>query len=268
MTKTIFITGASSGLGKATAKLFASKDWNVIATMRNPEKEIELNQLANVTLLPLDVTSVPQINKTVEKALSISDIDVLFNNAGYGLVGPLEAYSDEQILRQFETNTFGMIRTTKAFLPHFRNKKEGVIINTTSIGGLIGVPLGSIYHATKWAIEGWSESMWFELALHNIAIKTVSPSGIKTDFMGRSLDAAQHNAYAPLFDKVLSAFTSEDVLKSNSPESIAEVVFEAATDGKKQLRYLAGEDAVTTYQQRLDVGPEQFKDGMASTFGL
>ncbi|MCF0051659.1 SDR family oxidoreductase [Dyadobacter sp. LJ53] len=268
MDKTIFITGASSGLGRATAKLFASKGWNVIATMRNPDKELELKGLERITLLPLDVTNVENIEATVKSALSISDVDVLFNNAGYGLAGPLEAYSDMQISRQFETNTLGMIRTAKAFIPHFRTKQRGIIINTTSIGGLVAYPLGSIYHATKWAVEGWSEGMWFEMALHNISIKTVSPGGIKTDFMGRSLDAAQHEAYAALFNKVLAAFNSEDVLKANTPESIAAVVYEAATDGKKQLRYLAGDDAVETYNQRLKVGPEAFKDGVAQAFEL
>lgn len=266
--KTIFITGASSGLGKATAILFQQKGWKVIATMRDPQKETELSALPNVTLLKLDVTDVAEIEKVANEVVGIADVDVLFNNAGYGLVGPLEAYSDDQILRQFKTNTLGMIRMTKAFLPHFRKKQGGVIISTTSIGGLIAVPLGSIYHATKWAVEGWSESMWFELASHKIAIKTVSPGGIKTDFMSRSLDAAQHEAYAPLFNKVLVAFNSEDVLKANSPQSIAEVVYEAATDGKTQLRYLAGEDAKATYQQRLDVGAEAFKTGIANTFGL
>src|ERR1700681_1349455 len=108
--KTIFITGASSGLGKVTAKLFQQKGWRIIATMRDPEKEQELATLENVTLLPLNVTNQEQIKATVLAALEISDVDVLFNNAGYGLSGPLEAYTDDQIIRQFNTNTLGMIR--------------------------------------------------------------------------------------------------------------------------------------------------------------
>ena len=186
--KTIFITGASSGLGKAAAKLFQNRGWNVIATMRNPEKEEELNHLESVVLLPLDVTNVELIDKTVRTAIDLGGVDVVFNNAGYGLIGPLEALTDEQITRELDTNLLGTIRVTKAFIPYFREKKSGLFISTTSIGGLISFPFGSTYHATKWALEGWSESMWFELGQLGIGIKTVSPGGIQTDFISRSLD--------------------------------------------------------------------------------
>lgn len=125
--KTIFITGASTGLGKATAKLFASKNWNVIATMRKPENEKELHSIPNVTVLPLDVTDVDQIQETVQKAIAENDIDVVFNNAGYGLMGPLEGTSDEQMIRQIETNLLGVIRVTKAFIPYFREKGTGLL---------------------------------------------------------------------------------------------------------------------------------------------
>src|SRR6478609_8812534 len=131
MQKTIFITGASSGLGKATAKLFQSKGWNVIATMRNPDKETELSALENVTLLPLDVTNLAQIESTVQKVTEQYSIDVVFNNAGYGLVGALEALTDEQIVKQLDTNLLGVIRVTKAFVPYFREKKNGLFITTT-----------------------------------------------------------------------------------------------------------------------------------------
>ena len=119
MQKTIFITGASAGLGKATAKLFQAKGWNVIATMRNPEKETELNQLENLTLMPLDVNNVKQIEETVKLITAQQNIDVVFNNAGYGLAGPLEYATDEQIVQQIETNLTGVLRVTKAFIPYF-----------------------------------------------------------------------------------------------------------------------------------------------------
>jgi NAD(P)-dependent dehydrogenase (short-subunit alcohol dehydrogenase family) len=180
MKKTIFITGASSGLGKAAAKLFQSNGWNVIATMRNPDKETELNTLENVTLQPLDVTNVEQIQQTAKEAIAKHDIDVVLNNAGYGLIGALEAISDEQLVKQIDTNLLGVIRVTQAFVPYFREKKSGLFLTTTSIGGLVTFPLDCIYHATKWALEGWSESMSFELGLHNIGIKTIAPGGIKT----------------------------------------------------------------------------------------
>lgn len=108
MQKTIFITGASSGLGKATAKLFQSKGWNVIATMRNPQNENELSQLENIILLPLDVTNLEQIQETVRKAIEFHDIDVVFNNAGYGLMGAWETLNDDKILRQLDTNLLGI----------------------------------------------------------------------------------------------------------------------------------------------------------------
>lgn len=202
MAKTIFITGASSGLGKATAKLFAEKGWKVIATMRKPGEETELHQLDIVTLLPLDVTNADQIKAIAEKAIALSDIDVVFNNAGYGLAGPLEGLSDAQLTRQINTNLLGVIRVTQAFIPYFRKRRSGLFITTTSIGGLIALPLNSVYHATKWALEGWSESMAFELNPFGIGIKTVSPGGITTDFSGRSLDTGQHPAYEEIINKV------------------------------------------------------------------
>src|SRR4051812_23899461 len=136
--KTIFITGASAGLGKATTKLFQSKGWQVIATMRNPEKETELTLLKNVTVLKLDVTDATQINSTIEQVLSQYSADVVLNNAGYGLIAPLEAVSDAQITRQIDTNLLGVIRVMKAFIPHLRSKGEGVFITLSSMFGLIG----------------------------------------------------------------------------------------------------------------------------------
>jgi NAD(P)-dependent dehydrogenase (short-subunit alcohol dehydrogenase family) len=260
---TIFITGASSGLGKATANLFAARGWQVIATMRHPELETELTKLPNVRLLTLDVTDPVSIESTVQRTITVSAVDVVFNNAGYGLIGALEAVSDEQITQLVNTNLLGVIRVTKAFLPHLRAKKSGCIINTTSIGGLIAFPLYSIYHATKWAVEGWSESMSFELALHNIQIKTVSPGGIATDFTGRSLVVVEHGAYGDLLQKLMSG---QETVQFSAPEAIAEVVYQAATDQQDQLRYPAGADAIVTYTHRLGVGPEAFRREVASRF--
>ena len=263
---TIFITGASSGLGKATANLFAARGWNVIATMRHPEYETRLTQLPGVHLLPLDVTNPAQIEATVQRAIALHPVDVVFNNAGYGLIGVLEVVSDEQITQLVNTNLLGVIRVTKAFLPHLREKRSGRIISTTSIGGLIAFPLYSIYHATKWAIEGWSESMSFELARHNIGIKTVSPGGMATDFTGRSLQVAEHAAYAALLQQLMAGQDSSAQAQFSSPEAIAEVVYAAATDQQDQLRYQAGDDAATIYAQRLAAGPEAFRQGVAAQF--
>lgn len=263
--KTIFITGASTGLGKATAQLFQNNGWKVIATMRNPEAATDLAALENVTVLPLDVTNFDQIQSTVKQTLELTDVDVVFNNAGYGLMGPLEALKDDQIARQLNTNLLGVIRVTQAFIPYFREKNNGMFISTTSIGGLIAFPLNSIYHATKWALEGWSESMAFELNQFGIDIKTVSPGGIKTDFVSRSLDSASSPAYEDMMNSLFSKM--EGMMEAAStPEQIAEVVYEAATDGKKQLRYVAGEDAKAIYAQRLELGDEAFREQFGKQF--
>lgn len=255
MKQTIFITGASAGLGKATAKLFQSKGWNVIATMRNIAQETELNQLENITLLPLDVTDPAQIHTAVAQAISLHDIDVVFNNAGYGLMGPLEAISDEKIVRQINTNLLGVIRVTQAFIPYFRERRKGLFLSTTSIGGIMSFPITSVYHATKWALEGWSESLSFELGQFNIGIKTIAPGGIVTDFAGRSLDMNAHPAYQEMVQKMFDKF-GEMMHTASTPEQIAEVVYEAATDGKDQMRYVGGEDAKAFYKRRLEIGTE------------
>jgi NAD(P)-dependent dehydrogenase (short-subunit alcohol dehydrogenase family) len=261
--KTIFITGASTGLGKATAKLFAARGWQVIATMRNPAKEKELNTINNITLLPLDVTNPQQIKDTAQKAIALGNIDVVFNNAGYGLMGPLESMTDEQVLRQVNTNLLGVIRITQAFIPHFREKQSGTFITTTSIGGHIAYPFSAMYHATKWGLEGFSESMSFELKKIGVAIKTVAPGGIKTDFLDRSAEYSTHPAYDKYVEQLFSRL---DPNQFTPAEQIAEVVYEAATDGKDQLRYVAGEDAKAQYAARIQVGAEAFRKNMSQLF--
>lgn len=254
--KTIFITGASSGLGKTTAELFQAKGWHVIATMRNPEKETELNQLENVTLLKLDVTDPAQIEQAAREATTRYDIDVVLNNAGYGLLGPLEAFSDEQITRQLDTNLLGVIRVMKAFTPYFRERRAGSFLTVTSMFGLIGYPTCSLYSATKWALEGFCESMAYDLAAFGIQVKTIAPGGIQTDFAGRSMDGAVHEAYQGLVNKVSEGYSEEKQNQFSTPESIADVIYAAATDGKDQLRYLAGPDAVSLYENRISIGAE------------
>jgi NAD(P)-dependent dehydrogenase (short-subunit alcohol dehydrogenase family) len=265
--KAIFITGSSSGLGRAMAKLFASKGWKVIASMRDPNKGKDLARISGIALMSLDVTDPHEIESMAKEVVALGGVDVVFNNAGYGLAGPLEGLTDEQILRMVNTNMLGAIRTTKAFIPHFREKRGGLFINTTSIGGLMTVPFNSIYHATKWALEGWSESMAFELSQFGIGIKTVEPGGMKTDFFTRSLDTGHHPAYDALVNKVMSVITDPKQMATySSPEHVAEVVYEAATDGKDQLRYIAGADAKAMYAMRLQLGEEAFRKAMAQQF--
>jgi NAD(P)-dependent dehydrogenase (short-subunit alcohol dehydrogenase family) len=262
MAKTIFITGASSGLGKATAKLFQSKGWYVIATMRTPENERELTQLDNVTILPLDVSKSAQIRDCVEKAIALREIDVVFNNAGYGLTGPLETYSDEQIAGLLNTNLLGVISITKAFIPYFREKGTGLFINTSSMGGMTAFPFSSIYHAAKWGLEGFAESMHFELSKFGIGIKNILPGGIRTDYVGRSMAIGTNNTapYQHILDKAGKVLSNLMVPENlTPPEVIAEVIYEAATDGKDQLRYIAGEDGKQLYETRQQMGADAFR---------
>lgn len=255
--KTIFITGASSGLGKATAKLFQGKGWKVIATMRSPEKETELQAMENVHVLPLDVTDPESVRNTFAQAISLSKIDVVFNNAGYGLAGPFEAYTETQILRQIDTNLTGVLRVAQPFVTYFREQQiPGIFITTTSAAGIASNPLSTVYNATKFALEGWSEGMGYDLAAFNIRFKTVAPGGIKTNFGTTALDVVQHEAYHKLWDRMMDGFRSGELIHFSEPEAIAEIVYEAATDGKDQMRYAAGPDAVTTYNNREELGLE------------
>ncbi|TWV95065.1 SDR family oxidoreductase [Chitinophaga pinensis] len=267
--KTIFITGASSGIGKATAKFFQSKGWRVIATMRSPEKETELTQLENVSLLPLDVTDLTQIQTCVNEAIQRAKIDVVFNNAGHGLYGPLETYSDEQITGLINTNLIAVIRITQAFIPYFRQQGGGIFIATSSMGGMTAFPFSAMYHAAKWGLEGFSESMYFELSKFNIGIKNILPGGVRTDYVGRSMAYGTKTiaAYQPVMDKVEKVMGNL-MLPENltPPEIIAETVFEAATDGKDQLRYVAGEDGKQLYETRLSMGSEAFRQHFDKVF--
>jgi NAD(P)-dependent dehydrogenase (short-subunit alcohol dehydrogenase family) len=265
--KTILITGASTGLGKATAKLFQAKGWNVIATMRSPEKETELQQLENITLLPLDVTISEQVQQTVKAALASGDIDVVFNNAGYGLIGPIESHTEEQIRSQFDTNFFGTLAVIRAFIPYFRKRNKGLFINTTSLCGLVSNPQSAIYNASKWALQGLAESLSYDLAQFNIGIKNVAPGGIKSDFM-KAMQVTEDEGYAATLAKMNEGFTDGTLMEFTEAEQIAEVVYQAATDEKDQLTYPAGNDAVRLYAKRLAEGPEAYRIGLSKYLNL
>ncbi|NCD68151.1 SDR family oxidoreductase [Mucilaginibacter agri] len=269
--KTILITGASSGIGKETAKLFQSKGWNVIATMRKPETETELKNLDNVLVTKLDVVDPSSIAAAVNEGIAkFGQIDVLLNNAGYGAYGVLESFSREQIIRQFDTNVIGLLDVTKALLPHFRQNKSGVIINISSIGGKMSFPLGVLYHGTKFAVEGISESLSYEVEQFGGKVKIVEPGAIATEFTGRSLDFSNDESiaeYQPIVGKVLAAV--ETMFGQASPASVvANVIYQAATDGTGQLRYTAGEDAKAIIAQRQQANDDAFIAGMKTQFGL
>jgi short-subunit dehydrogenase len=271
MTKTILITGASSGIGKETARLFQAKGWNVIATMRNPDSESELNTLENVWVTKLDVLDLDSITKAVTEGIQkFGGIDVLLNNAGYGAYGPLESFSRDKILRQFNTNVIGLLDVTKAVLPHFRQNKKGLIINISSIGGKMTFPLGALYHGTKFAVEGISESLHYEVEQFGGQVKIVEPGIIATEFSGRSFDFSNDDSMGE-YQKIVGALMGAmpAMAQNSSPSSVvAEVIFEAATDGKNQLRYTAGEDAKMLIANRQQYDDATFFGGIKAQFGL
>ena len=251
--KTIFITGTSSGIGKSTAQFFAQKGWNVAATMRSPDKGKDLAELSNINVYQLDVTDENSIEQAVAKAIQdFGKIDVVLNNAGYGLIGPFELATKEQVHREFQTNLFGAMNVINAFLPHFKQNKDGLIINLTSVGGLITMPYTSLYHSTKFALEGFSESLAYELEQFGIRIKIVEPGVVYTNFGSTSLDMTKSDTirdYDADLQKLQQAFETllkpgaSPVGEGSTPEMVAETIYTAATDDSEQLRYLSGKDA-------------------------
>lgn len=271
MTKTILVTGASSGIGKATALRFQARGWNVAATMRRPEDGADLAALGNVLVERLDVTEPASIASAVAAAAGRFDtIDALLNNAGYGACGPLESFDTERIRRQFDTNVIGLLEVTKAVLPHMRARRSGTIVNISSIGGQMTFPLGTLYHGTKFAVEGMSESLHYELATVGIRVKIVEPGMIATDFSGRSFDFANDPAmeeYQPVVSAFMAAMGS-DAAEQSPPELVAEVVWNAVTDGSDRLRYRAGADAEALLTHRRNADDETFLSGIRQQFGL
>jgi NAD(P)-dependent dehydrogenase (short-subunit alcohol dehydrogenase family) len=267
MNKTILITGSSSGIGKATVKYFAEQGWSVVATMRTPEKEKELTKLGNVFVTRLDVQDHDSIKYAIKDGINkFGKIDALLNNAGYGAYGPLETFSDERIRRQFDVNVVGLLNVTKEIIPHFRENKNGILINISSIGGKIAFPFGSLYHGTKFAVEGFSEALSYEFKEIGCKVKIVEPGAIRTDFGGRSFDFANDESlkeYQGLIGKIMKA--TQPMLENGSePIVVAKVIYEAATDGTDKLRYTAGEDAKQIVGLRKQLDDEEFIQNVKS----
>lgn len=240
MEKVVLITGASSGIGRETAKLFQSKNWKVAATMRSPEKAEDLQRIVDLETFTLDVTDPPSIKNAIEGTLEkFGRIDAVVNNAGYGLLGPFEAATHEQIERQFNTNVFGLMNVCREIIPYFRKEKRGVIVNLSSLGGRIAFPFSSLYNATKWAVEGFSESLQYELEPFNIRVKLIEPGPIKTDFYSRSQVIAKKDDLT-IYDHRLEPFLEfMDRGGNNAPDgsAVAQVIYDAVTDENRKLRY-------------------------------
>jgi NAD(P)-dependent dehydrogenase (short-subunit alcohol dehydrogenase family) len=233
MTKTVLVTGSSSGLGRATAALFQANGWRVVATMRDTSDAGELARLPEVLTARLDVLDQSSIDAAIGAGIErFGRIDALVNNAGYGAYGALELTSIDEIRRQFDVNVVGLLATTRAILPHFRANGGGAVVNVSSIGGRVTFPLGALYHGSKFAVEGLSESLQYELGAIGVRVKLVEPGGMTTDFGGRSLAFSNDVAvveYQPLVNATLASL-GPMMANGSDPAEIAEVVYRAAID--------------------------------------
>jgi NAD(P)-dependent dehydrogenase (short-subunit alcohol dehydrogenase family) len=248
-TKTVFISGSSSGIGLETALLFHEQGWNVVATMRHPEKrQTPLHEKGLPHLVHMDVMDKDSIKAAVRYAVeTCGEIDPLVNIAGFAVYGPFEAVSQEQLACQFNTNVFGLMDVTRELIPIFRKQGRGVILNVSSVGGQTGFPLYTVYNSTKWAVEGFSEALRYELKPLNIKVRLIEPGIILTDFYTRSMEKVDctglEEAYGASLHKVDDRLTDEGLKGGSSPRLVAETIFRAANDKSWRLRYRAGSDA-------------------------
>ena len=239
MKQVVLITGSSTGIGHATALTMANAGWQVVATMRTPQA---FNH-PNITVLPLDVTDEASVANAFATAIQqFGHIDAVVNNAGYGVDGVFEAMSDEVLQKQYTTNVLGLMRVTRHAIQHMRPRRNGTIIQVSSMGGLITFPAYSIYHGTKWAVEGFSESLHFEMIPFNIRVKLIEPGAIKTDFYSRSrtfVKPTTTNDYDAFLQKA-NQLSQDTGARGASPEVVAKTILKAANANNFKLRYATG----------------------------
>lgn len=265
MPRTVLITGCSSGIGRATALLFQKKGWNVAATMRAPEKEPELGSLDGVRIFALDVTDPRSVGQAVNGAMeAFGGLDVVVNNAGYGVFGPFQGASPEQIRKVFETNLFGLMEVTRAVIPHLRADGGGALVNVSSMAGLYSLPMISIYAATKFAVEGFTECLYYELDSLGVRVKLVEPGNVETGFVWDpaplgALQPADRDHYGRQIQTVLEFWARPANTKGRATATeVAMAIYKAATDETRQLRYIVGADANGFWNQRIKLGNQGF----------
>jgi len=265
--KVAVVTGSSSGIGYETALLLARNRFRTYATMRNLEKSKQILEVAEKENLPLhtvklDVTDEKSVNDAIKTIKSEAGrIDVLVNNAGYGLLGSLEDLAISEIKAQYETNVFGLIRVTQAVLPTMREQKSGIIVNISSIGGIMAIPLSSPYIGTKFAVEGLSESIAYDLEPFGIKVILIEPGAIKTNFdTGMTVAQKSRNSSSPYFNTMQKFETSMSSLVRNGspPSKVAEVILDAINAPNPNLRYTVGDDAALLAQKRKELSDSEF----------
>src|SRR6266487_5030287 len=273
--KVAVVTGSSSGIGYETSLILARNGYLTYATMRDLEKSVTIKSVATKERLPLrvvqlNVTEERSINDAIHSIISeVGKIDVLVNNAGYGLNGAFEELAMEEIKAQYETNLFGVIRVTQAVLPIMRKQKTGIIVNISSGAGRFGYPGGSAYVSTKFALEGLSESMAYELEPFRIKVVLVEPGVIKTNFVNSMVASKKsqdpNSPYAQFMQNVATSF-QHMIEGGSSSDVVAKVVLEAVTSENPSLRYLAGKDVETWMEGKRSMSDEEFLKTMKQNF--
>ena len=265
MSQTILVTGASSGIGQATARLLAERGFTVFGTARKPESA----QSQGVTMVALDVRSDESVRACVAHvAAKAGRIDVLVNNAGYSLTGAAEETSVEEAKAQLETNFFGGVRMVNAVLPGMRAAGAGKIINISSLAGNTAIPYSAFYSASKFALEGYSESLWYEVRPFGISVSLVEPGFVNTP-IGETSPVAAHTlpAYDTIRKRMLAAFGQS--LKSGiSPEQVARRVLQIIEHSNPGLRYRVGAQATWLPRLRNVVPWKVYAAGVRKTFAV
>src|ERR1044071_2711227 len=265
--KVAIVTGSSTGIGYETSLTLARDGFITYATMRNLNKAENIKSIATKENLPirikqLDVTDDVSVKNAVEAISSETGerIDVLVNNAGYGLNGAFEDLAMDEIKSQYETNVFGLIRTTQSVLPIMRRQKSGIIVNISSGAGRFGFPGSSAYISTKFAVEGLSESISYELEPFGIKVVVVEPGVIRTNFVTVVAKKSQdpNSPYSQIMQKTATVFENMMANASSSPDIVAKVVLNAVTNENPNLRYLAGKDVETWLDSKRNMSDEEF----------
>ena len=269
--KTVLITGCSSGFGKLAAKTFKANGWNVVATMRSPEKETELAGTDNMLVTRLDVTDPASIDAAIAQGVAaFGQIDVLVNNAGYGGHAMFEQFEHDHIARMFDTNVFGPMRIAKAVLPMMRTQGGGTIINVTSVAGILGLPFASTYSASKFATQGWSEGLALEYKPFGIKIHTVAPGAFGTNFNAatdNNLDAgdevikAQAYKMAGHFEALAEQMRQHGGEEAN-PQDVADMIYACATS-EMPIHNVVGSDAYMLIDMKNGQPSESFLVAMS-----
>ena len=276
MTKVGVVTGSSSGIGFETSLLLARNQFRTYATMRNLNKSTELLEIAakeNIPLkvIPLDVNDDASVDNAFDTILNENQrIDVLVNNAGFDMFGSLEELTIDEIRAQFETNFFGVVRATKAVIPTMRKQGSGVIITVSSIGGRVGlVPFNTPYHASKFALEGFTESLRHELAEFGVKAILIEPGGVKTNFVDNIKTAKNYNPndspYAKTMQKIFEGI-GPIMADASPPSEVARVILNAINSNVTNVRYPVGKDAESVLKARSELSDNEMEKWIRESY--